>query len=91
MMILVYNDIASLNTYVNMCLKALEERGLSNDISEAIRKYLDCADVILTTCLHCKASGKVVTIGNTHLWWDDDLHPDVKCVQVITQAQAVVI
>ena len=63
----------------------MEQRGLSQEISAAIRQYLDRADIILTTRLCCKASGKVVTIGNTHLWWDEYLHPDVKCVQVIAQ------
>ncbi|XP_070190310.1 uncharacterized protein [Littorina saxatilis] len=70
--------------------REMERRGLSPDIEMAVNKYLDRADVVLVTRLRCKGSSRVVTVGNVHLCWEDNLHPDVKAVQAACAIKEVV-
>ncbi|KAL8611335.1 hypothetical protein ACOMHN_014390 [Nucella lapillus] len=69
--------------------KEVEIAGLASDVASAIYKYLDRADVVLITRLRCKATGKVVTVGNIHVVWDMK-SPDVQCIQAACAVKEVV-
>ncbi|XP_076444929.1 uncharacterized protein LOC143282923 [Babylonia areolata] len=68
----------------------IEKTEVSPAVQRAAKDYLDRADVVVITCLRCESSGDVITVGNVHLWWDDDLHPDVKTIQAYCAVQEVV-
>lgn len=61
----------------------VELGGLSPEVGAAVREYLDRSDVVLVTRLRCKVTGKLVTIGNIHVVWDNLQSPDVQCIQVM--------
>ncbi|KAL8596325.1 hypothetical protein ACOMHN_067366 [Nucella lapillus] len=74
----------------DMAFQEVEKAGLSGEVGAALKKYLDRADVVLITRLRCKASGRVVTVGNIHVVWDFKRCPDVQCVQVACAIKEVV-
>uniref|UniRef100_A0A0B7AGS2 Endonuclease/exonuclease/phosphatase domain-containing protein n=1 Tax=Arion vulgaris TaxID=1028688 RepID=A0A0B7AGS2_9EUPU len=64
-----------------LAFKELDDSGLSPEVSQAAKKYLDRADVILLTELNCKKTEKVITVCNIHVVYDLKA-PDVQCIQV---------
>ncbi|XP_076466308.1 uncharacterized protein LOC143297741 isoform X2 [Babylonia areolata] len=70
--------------------KEVETCGLSAEVAAAINKYLDRADVVFITRLRCRATGKVVTVGNIHVVWDCMKSTDVQCIQAACAVKEVV-
>ncbi|ESO92200.1 hypothetical protein LOTGIDRAFT_233228 [Lottia gigantea] len=76
-------------------LKDLAERevmagGLNEDVQTAVREYLDRADVLHLSRLQCNNTGKIVTIGNIHVIWDEFKSPDVQCIQIASAIKEIV-
>lgn len=70
--------------------KEVDAGGLTPEVSGAVKKYLDRADVVLITKLRCKNSGKVITVGNVHIVWDNLMSPDVQCIQAACAIKEIV-
>ncbi|KAL8606051.1 hypothetical protein ACOMHN_040049 [Nucella lapillus] len=83
---------ASREVCLTQAAHSLIERtsALAPEVKAAAKEYLDQADVVLVTRLRCKSTGRTLTVGNVHLYWDEDLHPDVKTVQAACAVEAVV-
>ncbi|XP_076445684.1 uncharacterized protein LOC143283364 isoform X2 [Babylonia areolata] len=73
-----------------VAFQEVERAGVSSEVGAALKKYLDRADVVLITKLRCKATNRMVTVGNIHVVWDFSRCPDVQCVQVACAIREVV-
>lgn len=54
------------------------------DVKVGLRAAVASHAVMLLTRLSLKAVGKIITLGNIHVAFDEFKRPDLQCVQVIT-------
>ncbi|KAK6170497.1 hypothetical protein SNE40_018878 [Patella caerulea] len=85
----------SLEEQKGYSLKDLADRevlagGLSDEVQTAVRKYLDRADVLHLSRLRCLHTGKIITVGNIHVVWNNFKSPDVQCIQIASAVKEIV-
>ncbi|KAK0040079.1 DNA ligase 1-like isoform X3 [Biomphalaria pfeifferi] len=65
----------------DLAYKAVDGLNLNSEISEAAKKYLDRADVILLTQVKFLKTNEIITICNIHVLYDLEAL-DVQCIEV---------
>lgn len=58
--------------------------GVDSDVKVRLQSAVASHAVMLLTRLSLKALGKIITVGNIHVAFDEFKRPDLQCVQVIT-------
>ncbi|KAH9508393.1 hypothetical protein Btru_055090 [Bulinus truncatus] len=73
----------------DLAYKGVDSFNLSAEVSEAAKKYLDRADVVLLTQVKLNKTSQVITVCNIHVVYD--IHAlDVQCIQVACAVKELV-